>query len=156
MKVLNNTGDIQTIRVIPRSYPSSLTLTLRDDQTNDTVTYSLNGNDFNVADYVWNLLDVNWEADTVGFSVENDYLVIENIYSLREYHFYDLALLDQDGDVIYKDRIFCTNQPIAEFSVNGSLTEWQLIENNWNQYAEIWDDNIYIEEESYDNDYIII
>jgi len=105
---------------------------------------------------VWNLLDVNWEADTVGFSVENDYLVIENIYSLREYHFYDLALLDQDGDIIYKDHIFCTNQPIAEFSVNGSLTEWQLIENNWNQYAEIWDDNIYIEEESYDNDYIII
>jgi hypothetical protein len=33
MKVLNNTGEIQTIRVIPRSYPSALTLTLRDDQT---------------------------------------------------------------------------------------------------------------------------
>jgi hypothetical protein len=66
MKVLNNTGEIQTIRVIPRSYPSALTLTLRDDQTNDTVTFNLNGNDFNVADYLWDLLDVNWEASTVG------------------------------------------------------------------------------------------
>jgi hypothetical protein len=46
---------MQTIRVIPRSYPTALTLTLRDDQTNETVTFSLNGNDFNVADYLWDL-----------------------------------------------------------------------------------------------------
>lgn len=155
MKVLNNTGEIQTIRVIPRSYPSALTLTLRDDQTNDTVTFSLNGNDFNVADYLWNLLDVNWNANIVGFSVENDYLVIDNIYALREFHFYDLALLDQDGDIIYKDRIFCTNQPIAEFSVNSDITEYQNVDNNWNLYDQLWDGTIYISEPS-NNDYIIL
>jgi hypothetical protein len=68
MKVLNNTVEIQTIRVIPRSYPSALTLTLRDDQTNDIDTYAL----------------------ISGFSVVNDYLVIDNVYTLREFHFYDL------------------------------------------------------------------
>lgn len=156
MKVLNNKNELQTIRIIPRSYPSSLTLSLRDDQTNDVVNYTLTGNDFNNADYVWNLLDRNWDADAAGFGIDNDYLVIENVYSLREYHFYDLTVTDQDGDVIYKDKIFCTNQPTAEFSVNGSLTEWQLVENNFNEYAELWDDNIYVEEPSYDNDYIIL
>jgi hypothetical protein len=133
MKVLNNTVEIQTIRVIPRSYPSALTLTLRDDQTNDIDTYAL----------------------ISGFSVVNDYLVIDNVYTLREFHFYDLTITDQDGDIIYKDRIFCTNQPIAEFSVNSDITEYQNVENNWNLYNQLWDGTIYISEPS-NNDYIIL
>jgi hypothetical protein len=156
MKVLNNKSEVQTIRIIPRSYPDSLTLSLRDDQTNDVVNYSLEGLQFNTSAELWNLLDRDWQADSVGFILDKDYLVIDNVYSLREYHFYDLTVTDQDGDVIYKDKIFCTNQPIVDFSVNGSLTEWQLVENNFNEYAELWDDNIYVEEPSYDNDYIII
>lgn len=156
MKVLNHKSELQTIRVIPRSYPSSLTLSLRDDQTNEIVTYAINGNDFNNADYVWNLLDRDWDADAAGFSIDNDYLVIQNVYSLREYHFYDLTITDQDGDVIYKDKIFCTNQPTADFSVNGDTTEWQLLNNDWNLYDQVWDGTIYISEPSYDNDYIIL
>ena len=134
MKVLNNKSEIQTIRIIPRSYPSSLTLTLRDDQTNDIDTYALNS----------------------GFSVVNDYLVIDNVYTLREFHFYDLTITDQDGDVIYKDRIFCTDQDIATFSVNADRTEYQNVNINWNSYNQLWDATIYIEEPSYDNDYIIL
>ena len=96
MKVLKDTQAVQTISIIPRSYPTSLTLTLRDDQTNDIDTYALNS----------------------GFSVVNDYLVIDNVYTLREFHFYDLTITDQDSNIIYKDRIFCTNQAIDAFSVN--------------------------------------
>ena len=156
MKVLNNRSEIQTIRVIPRSYPSSLTLSLRDDQTNTTVTYALNGNDWDVSDYVWSLLDRDWDADSVGFSVDNDYLVIDNIYSLREFHFYDLSVLDQDGDVIYKDKIFCTNEPIADFSVNVSSEEWLEANVEWQNYSQEWNGSEYISEPSYDNDYIIL
>jgi hypothetical protein len=105
---------------------------------------------------VWDLLDRNWDAAAAGFNIDNDYLVIENVYSLREYHFYDLTVTDQDGDVIYKDKIFCTNQPIVDFSVNGDTTEWQLLDNNWNLYDQVWDGSIYISEPSYDNDYIIL
>jgi hypothetical protein len=133
MKVLNNTGEIQTIRVIPRSYPSALTLTLRDDQTNDIDTYALNS----------------------GFSVVNDYLVIDNVYTLREFHFYDLTITDQDGDVIYKDRIFCTNQPIADFTVNDFDSSWIELNFVWGDYGQEWNGTSYISEPS-NNDYIIL
>lgn len=135
MKVLNNTSNFQTIQVIPRTYPTSLTLSLRDDQTNDVVTYALEGVQFSNADVLWNLANWDWDENIAGFYVENDYLTIENVYSLINYHFYDLTITDQNGDVIYKDRIFCTDQPIVDFSVN---------------------DGEYVTENSYDNDYIII
>lgn len=156
MKVLNTKNELQTIRIIPRSYPSSLTLSLRDDQTNAVVNYTLTGNDFNTADYVWNLLDRDWDADAAGFSIDNDYLVIENVYSLREFHFYDLSITDQDGDVIYKDKIFCTNEPIADFSVNASSEQWLEANVEWQNYSQDWNGTEYIEEPSYDNDYIIL
>ena len=133
MKVLNNTGEIQTIRVIPRSYPSALTLTLRDDQTNDIDTYAL----------------------ISGFSVVNDYLVIDNVYTLREFHFYDLTITDQDGDIIYKDRIFCTNQPIADFTVNDFDSSWIELNFVWGDYGQEWNGTSYISEPS-NNDYIIL
>ena len=133
MKVLKDTQAVQTISIIPRSYPTSLTLTLRDDQTNDIGTYALNS----------------------GFSVVNDYLVIDNVYTLREFHFYDLTITDQDDVIIYKDRIFCTDQDIATFSVNADRTEYQNVNINWNSYNQLWDGTIYIQEPS-NNDYIIL
>jgi hypothetical protein len=133
MKVLKDTQAVQTISIIPRSYPTSLTLTLRDDQTNDIDTYALNS----------------------GFSVVNDYLVIDNVYTLREFHFYDLTITDQDDVIIYKDRIFCTDQDIATFSVNADRTEYQNVNINWNSYNQLWDGTIYIQEPS-NNDYIIL
>ena len=133
MKVLKDTQAVQTISIIPRSYPTSLTLTLRDDQTNDIDTYALNS----------------------GFSVINDYLVIDNVYTLREFHFYDLTITDQDDVIIYKDRIFCTDQDIATFSVNADRTEYQNVNINWNSYNQLWDGTIYIQEPS-NNDYIIL
>ena len=133
MKVLKDTQAVQTISIIPRSYPTSLTLTLRDDQTNDIDTYALNS----------------------GFSVVNDYLVIDNVYTLRDFHFYDLTITDQDDVIIYKDRIFCTDQDIATFSVNADRTEYQNVNINWNSYNQLWDGTIYIQEPS-NNDYIIL
>ena len=133
MKVLKDTQAVQTISIIPRSYPTSLTLTLRDDQTNDIDTYALNS----------------------GFSVINDYLVIDNVYTLRDFHFYDLTITDQDDVIIYKDRIFCTDQDIATFSVNADRTEYQNVNINWNSYNQLWDGTIYIQEPS-NNDYIIL
>jgi hypothetical protein len=133
MKVLKDTQAVQTISIIPRSYPTSLTLTLRDDQTNEIDTYALNS----------------------GFSVVNDYLVINNVYTLEEFHFYDLTIIDQDDVIIYKDRIFCTDQDIATFSVNADRTEYQNVNTNWNSYNQLWDGTIYIQEPS-NNDYIIL
>jgi hypothetical protein len=38
-------------------------------------------------------------------------------FVLKEGHFYDLVLY-KNTDIVYKDRIFCTDQNIVSFSVN--------------------------------------
>lgn len=138
MKVLNQGSATQTLRIIPRSYPTSLTLSLRDDQTNEVVSYSLSS----------------------GFSVDNDYLLIDNTYSLVENHYYDLTILDQANNVIYKDKIFCTDQNVDSYSPNVISLNIEEIEALWNEADVDWNqdivENIYISDETYDNDYIIL
>lgn len=134
MKVLTESTLPQTLRVIPRSYPTSLTLSLRDDQTNIITTYTLNS----------------------GFDVENDYLVITNTYELTENHFYNLTIKDQSANVIYKDKIFCTDQDIDTYSVNVVSLTIDEVESTWDQTEENWEENIeanvYTSDETMDND----
>ena len=67
---------------------------LTDDQTNVPVT-------------------VVWQLNTEGDYVQT----ITAIFDLIEGHFYDLVLKN-GTDIVYKDRIFCTDQNIVNFSVN--------------------------------------
>lgn len=138
MKVLTQSTDPQILRVIPRSYPTSLTLSLRDDQTNTTTTYTLNS----------------------GFTVDKDYLVITNTYSLIENHFYDLTITNQFEDVIYKDKVFCTDQNPDTYSINEVSLNIDEIEATWDEVDKNWEEdiveNIYISEETNDNDYIVL
>ena len=46
--------------------------------------------------------------------------LIQHTFSLIEGHFYTLELLNQYNDIIYKDKIFCTAQPLVTFSVNNN------------------------------------
>ena len=138
MKVLNQGDSTQTLRIIPRSYPNSLTLSLRDDQTNVVVNYALNS----------------------GFTVDKDYLVINNVYSLVENHFYDLKITDENGNVIYKDKVFCTDQNVDSYSPNLVSLNIDEIESTWDEVEVNWEEdiveNIYISEETNDNDYIVL
>lgn len=138
MKVLTQSTEAQTLRVIPRSYPTSLTLSLRDDQTNQVVNYTL----------------------TSGFNTDKDYLVITNSYSLVENHFYDLTITDQAGNIIYKDKIFCTDQNVDTYSPNLVSLNIDEIESTWDEVEKNWEEdiveNIYISEETNDNDYIVL
>jgi hypothetical protein len=98
MKVLTTSTSNQTLRIIPREYVSSVTLKLRDDSTNEVTTA------------------------TVSATTDKDYMVISYSFSLVEGHFYDLTILS-GNDVIYKDKIFCTDQTIDQdtnsyYSVN--------------------------------------
>jgi len=133
MIILTTSTSEQTFRVIPRIYPDEITVTLRDDSTNEatsTVIESLewdNNNDF------WQLADYDWNF-TGGVVIENGYLVISNTFALTENRFYDLTITD-GSNVIYKDKVFCTDQGISDYSVN---------------------DGVYTTENTYDNEYIII
>jgi len=138
MKILTTSTGEQTIRIIPRSYPDDVTLILRDDSTNEIVTYTLDSMEWENTDEVWNAVDLNWN-DAGGYFEEDGYLVINNQYNLVEGRFYDLTI-KEGSVVIYKDKIFCTDQNIDQET---------------NNYYSI-NENVYTTENSYDNDYIII
>jgi len=141
MIVLTTSTLAQTIKVIPRRYEAVFKMAIRDDSTNVIVEY-----------------------DITTASISGNYYTFTNIFSpvLVEGHFYDLELyasynfwntnysLWQDYDVkwqddsgfrgvIYKDRIFCTDQDIEQF------------ENDYYQLNE----GQYIQSTSGNNDYIV-
>ena len=133
MIILTTSTAEQTIRIIPRQYPDDVTIILRDDSTNTEVTYTLESMEWENTDEVWETVDMNWNS-AGGYYEDKGYLVIQNNYALTENRFYDLTI-KEGSSVIYKDKIFCTDQTIADYSVNSGE---------------------YVTEDSYDNDYIII
>ena len=91
MKHLLPTSNSQTIKIIPRVYATSITLKLRDDSTNTTASIL-----------------------ATGTKVKN-YLEVSTVFDLKEGRFYDLKIYNGQGavtelDIIYRDKIFCTNQ----------------------------------------------
>ena len=125
MKVLKPTTDTQSIKVIPRNYILTTSVELRDDQTNDSITY------------------------TPTVVQDNDYLVYSDSYTLLEGHFYDFLVQndfdrwDQNTDFFnlsdntwddlnfrieknVVDKIFCTEQEIdqaeqKEYTINKGI-----------------------------------
>ena len=91
MKYLNNGVSSQTISIIPRKYSTNLTVYLRDNSTNEEVSYNITG------------------------VVDNNYLDISSVFSLVDGRFYDLRVEDS-YEVIYKDKVFCTNQVVSQIS----------------------------------------
>ena len=116
MKVLSTTASAQTIKIIPRSYASSVTIIVRDQSTNASTTYS-----------------------SVSTSTDKNYLVISQAFSpnLVEGRFYDMTI-KEGSNVIYKDKVFCTDQTISSYTVNSS--EYTIPTGN----------------DVFDNDYIVI
>jgi hypothetical protein len=93
MIVLTTDTTPQTFVFIPRSSTFD-TVEITDDQTNETVSLE------------------EWEF------IEGDYYsTLEAEFTLVENHFYNLEIKN-GTDIIYRDRIFCTDQSIVSFSVN--------------------------------------
>lgn len=93
MIVVQETNVSQTFDFIPR-YGTPVTFELTDENTNDTV---LVVGTFTAGDYVYSF---------------------NGVLPTEENHFYWMVLKDANGDLVLKERIFCTNQPINTFSVN--------------------------------------
>jgi hypothetical protein len=91
MKHLLPVSTTQIINIIPRVYTTSVTLTLRDDSTNNVNTLLVTG--------------VN----------TGNYIQLSSVFNLIEGRFYDLKVYNGQGvvtaaDIIYRDKIFCTAQ----------------------------------------------
>ena len=113
---LTTSASAQTLKIIPRSYASSVSMILRDDSTNTSTTYS-----------------------SISTSTDKNYLVVSQALSpvLVEGRFYDLTI-KEGSNVIYKDKVFCTDQTISSYSVNSG--EYTVPTGN----------------DVFDNDYIVI
>jgi len=137
MKVLQKSIEKQELRVVPRVYPSRIVVTIRDEITNETTEIGsfLDGYAYYVrvigdnGTYEENLL-----MGDFAYLYDKGYMIIRDVFNLVENHFYNLTITDGTS-VIYRDKIFCTNQDVDSYSVNK---------------------NVYTTENSYDNDYIIL
>jgi hypothetical protein len=93
MIVLTTSTSAQTFSFIPRSSAIG-TMKITDEQTNVTEI-----------------------VDIITLSANSYVNTIEAEFNLIEGHMYTLLLLN-GNTVVYKDKLFCTDQPIATFSVN--------------------------------------
>ena len=62
----------------------------------------------------------NNTTETVAITdiVYGDYVTaVSAVFDLKESRFYSLTLLN-GSDVMFKDKVFCTDKPIVNFSVN--------------------------------------
>ena len=119
MIVSTTSASAQTFKVIPRDYSlTAFTMSIRDDSTNVTVTYNI-----------------------TGVSTSGNYRTFQNTFSpvLVSNHFYDMTL-SSGTDVIFKDRIFCTDQTINQVD---------------NDYYNL-NEGQFTTDDSYNNEYIVV
>jgi hypothetical protein len=116
MKILTTSLAPQEIKFIPRTtVVGNIDFKLRDETLNSSNTYN------------------------VPFTVSSDYYVSSLTLSLLEGRFYEVTVLS-GSDVIYRDKIFCTDQEINQ---------------NINDYYTI-NQGVYITENSRNNQYITL
>ena len=92
MIILQKSTDPQEIKIIPRASGGD-TIVLTDEQTNTATTIS------------------------TSFTDEKYYSKTSEVFDLEDNHFY-LLEVKKSGEVIYKDRVFCTNQTVLNYSIN--------------------------------------
>lgn len=116
MKVLTTSSSEQIFKVVPREYVTSSTLEIRDESSNTTQSYSITN------------------------TTDGDFLNVPATLSLKEGRYYQMTLKKTDGTVIYRDKIFCTDQGIDQ-----TQDETYSVNNN-----------IYTSDTSYDDEFVII
>ena len=92
MIILKEQIEAQSLKFIPRQY-SATAIVLVNEMTNESTTISSD------------------------FYVDGYYLYTTATFDLKEGNFYTLSILD-NTDIVYKDKIFCTNQVIADYTIN--------------------------------------
>ncbi len=101
MIILQETNLAQTIRFIPREYSSTMTYSVKIvSETENKNIYSQNfSNNFQSVKYYYEIMS--------GFSLKQD-------------NFYMIEITDDSDNVVFRDKIFCTNQQISDYTVNSN------------------------------------
>lgn len=138
MIVLTTSTADQTFSVIPREYVTDAEICIRDESTNEQICVLTTGSEWNTNTLDWQLANYDWE-DEAGIVITNDLMYITINLNLEEGRFYDLKISNTSGTVIFRDKIFCTDQTIDQET---------------NNYYDM-NQGLYIENTSGNNDYII-
>jgi len=109
MIILKEQNTSQTFSFIPRELKAT-TIVLRNETT---------GTETNIA------------AD---FFLSDYYLTTTTVFALKENTFYNLTIKN-NNDIVYKDKVFCTNQNTDTYTVN--LNEY--VANNTNNEFKIYE-----------------
>jgi hypothetical protein len=64
------------------------------------------------------------------FSIDKYYAVTNLVFPIIQNKFYTLTILN-GTDVVYKDKIFCTNQIIEQFSINKDVYTQKTSDNEY-------------------------
>ena len=108
MIILKEQNTAQTFSFIPRELKAT-TIVLRNETT---------GTETNIA------------AD---FFLSDYYLTTTTIFSLKENTFYNLTIKN-DNDIVYKDKVFCTNQSSDTYTVNQNQYVANTTDNEFKVY----------------------
>lgn len=92
MIILKEQEAAQVLKFIPRSYGAD-TIVLRNETTNEVQTIS------------------------ATFELYKYYLSTNMVFNLKEGNFYNLTVKN-GAEVVYKDKVFCTNQNVLIYTVN--------------------------------------
>jgi len=108
MHILQVSDSSQSIVIVPRSFPSSVTLQLIDESKNTTATPS------------------------VSVASADGFMTLTGTFSLVNGRYYGLKVLD-GSTLIYRDRVFVTSQTeYDKFTVNQNVyTEEQSYDNEF-------------------------
>lgn len=104
--IVISTTTPQEFKVIPRAYAATR-MTLRNETTNTVESYDITA------------------------TVDGYYLAWTEAVTVTEDTFYNLTVYN-GADIVYKDRVFCTNQSVSSYSVHN------------NEYTTVSSDNEYI------------
>lgn len=108
MIVLKELGTDQTFKIIPRTYAAD-TLVLVNETTGEETSYAIS---ITQTDY---------------------YAVITKTLTLKEGNFYRMTVLN-GSDIVYRDKVFCTNQTISSYSVNNNEFTTYTTDNEYITY----------------------
>lgn len=112
MIILQNSSSSQTINFIPREYEVSGSNIYNISIINETTNKSV------------------YDEDTNAFTLNDYYYQYSDVFTLVEDTFYTLTI-KKSGNVIFKDKIFCTNQTVTNYSVNNNEYEPQETTNDF-------------------------
>jgi len=112
MNILLESALPQTLKFIPREYPSNIDYSITNEGTNTTAT-----------------------GTGISATISGGYLQITEIFTLVEGNFYNYDITS--GGLIYRGRIYCTNQTVKDFTMDSGLyTESTTRDNEYAIYGQ--------------------